>query len=142
MVYEKESVMAKQKGNKAIATKEQKLKVIEEYKAGTKSAKEIAEQFGSSNKNLIHAWKYEFEERAKGERVDELKNGGYSSVAARRILDLEQEVIEYQKKLAEQVLIVDLLKKLRMQPNYQPERNASGLTDIIRNLNQKKKHVS
>ena len=45
--------MTKQKGNKAIATKEQKLKVIEEYKAGIKTAKQIAEQFGSTNKNLM-----------------------------------------------------------------------------------------
>jgi transposase-like protein len=133
--------MAKQKGNKAIATKEQKLKAIEEYKTGAKSAKQISEQFGSSNKNLIHAWKYEFEEKAKGERVDELKNTGYSSEAAKRILELEQEVIEYQKKLAEQVLINDLLKKLRSQPNFQPEKNVTGLTDIIRSLNQKKKPV-
>lgn len=133
--------MTKQKGNKAIATKDQKLKVIEEYKAGIKTAKQIAEQFGSTNKNLIHAWKYEVEERAKGERVDELKNTGYSSEATKKILELEQEVIEYQKKLAEQVLIVDLLKKLRSQTNYQPEKSATGLTEIIRNLNQKKKPV-
>ena len=133
--------MARQNGNKAIATKEQKLKAIEDYKAGTKTAKQIAEQFGSTNKNLIHAWKYEVEERAKGERVDELKNTGYSSEAAKRILELEQEVVEYQKKLAEQVLIVDLLKKLRAQPNFQLEKNVNGLTDIIRNLNQKKKPV-
>ena len=133
--------MAKQKGKKAIATREQKLKAIEEYKAGTKTSTQIAEQFGTTNKNLIHAWKYEVEERAKGERVDELKNTGYSAEAARRILDLEQEVIEYQKKLAEQVLIVDLLKKLRSQANFQPEKNVTGLTDIIRNLNQKKKPV-
>jgi len=38
-VYEKQSVMAKQKGKSPIATKEQKLKTkaIEEYKAGIKS---------------------------------------------------------------------------------------------------------
>jgi hypothetical protein len=54
-------------------------------------------------------------------------------------LELELEIAEYQKKLAEQVLINDLLKKLRMQPNFQPEKSASGLTEIIRNLNQKKK---
>ncbi len=131
--------MAKQKGNKAIATKEQKLKAIEEYRAGIKSAKEIAEQFGSSNKNLIHAWKYELEEKAKGERVDELQNTGYSSEAAKRILELELEIAEYQKKLAEQVLINDLLKKLRMQSSFQPEKSANGLREIIRNLNQKKK---
>lgn len=104
-------------------------------------AKQIAEQFGSTNKNLIHAWKYEFEERAKGERVDELKNTGYSSEATKKILELEQEIVEYQKKLAEQVLINDLLKKLRMQPNFQPEKSATGLTDIIKSLNQKKKPV-
>ncbi len=131
--------MAKQKGKAPIATKEQKLKAIEEYKAGIKTAKEIAEQFGSGNKNLIHAWKYEVEERAKGERVDELKNTGYSSEAAKKILEMELEIVEYQKKLAEQVLINDLLKKLRMQPNFQSEKSASGLTEIIRNLNQKKK---
>ena len=133
--------MAKQKGKEAIATREQKLKAIEEYKAGIKTSKQIAEEFGSTKKNLIHAWKYEVEEKAKGKRVDELKNTGFSAEAARKILDLEQEVIGYQKKLAEQVLIIDLLKKLRNQPNFQPERNVNGLTDIIRNLNQKKKPV-
>ena len=133
--------MAKQKGKKEISTREQKLNAIEEYRAGSKTAKQIAEQFGSTNKNLIHAWKYEFEERAKGERVDELKNTGYSSEATKKILELEQEIVEYQKKLAEQVLINDLLKKLRMQPNFQPEKSATGLTDIIKSLNQKKKPV-
>lgn len=81
------------------------------------------------------------EEKAKGERVDELQNSGYSSEAAKKILDLELELAEYQKKLAEQVLINDLLKKLRMQPNFQPEKNVTGLTDIIKSLNQKKKPV-
>lgn len=133
--------MAKQKGKAPIATKEQKLKAIEDYRAGLKTAKQIAEEFGSANKNLIHAWKYEVEERAKGERVDELKNTGYSSEAAKKILELELEIVEYQKKLAEQVLINDLLKKLRSQSNFQPEKNVTGLTDIIRNLNQKKKPV-
>ncbi|MFN9066734.1 MAG: hypothetical protein ACK5V3_05860, partial [Bdellovibrionales bacterium] len=140
-VYEKESVMAKQKGKAPIVTKEQKLKAIEEYRAGIKTSKQIAEEFGSSNKNLIHAWKYEVEERAKGERVDELQNIGYSSEAAKKILELELEIIEYQKKLTEQVLINDLLKKLRNQNSYQPEKNATGLSDIIRSLNQKKKPV-
>jgi transposase-like protein len=133
--------MVKQKAKAPIATKEQKLKAIVDYKAGIKSAKEIAEQFGSTNKNLIHSWKYEVEERAKGERVDELQNTGCSSEAAKKILELEQEIVEYQKKLAEQVLINDLLKKLRSQSSYQPEKSATGLTDIIRSLNQKKKLV-
>lgn len=130
--------MVKQKGK---ATREQKLKAIEDYKSGIKTAKQIAEEFGSSNKNIIHNWKYEFEERAKGERVDELQNTGYSSEAAKKILELELEIVEYQKKLAEQVLINDLLKKLRSQSSYQPEKNATGLTDIIKSLNQKKKPV-
>jgi transposase-like protein len=133
--------MAKQKGNAPIATKEQKIKAIEDYKAGVKTAKEISAEFGSKNNNLIHAWKYEFEERAKGERVDELKNTGYSPEAARKILDLEFEIVEYQKKLAEQVLINDLLKKVRSQSTFQPEKSASGLTEIIRSLNLKKKPV-
>ncbi len=131
--------MTKQKVNAPIATKKQKLKAIEEYKAGIKTSKQIAEQFGSTNKNLIHAWKYEVEERGKGERVDELQNTGYSAEAAKKILELEMQIEEYQKKLAEQVLINDLLKKLRSQTNYQPEKSAAGLNDIIRNLNQKKK---
>ena len=133
--------MTKQKGKKAIAITDQKLKKIEEYKVGMKTAKQIAEEFGSTNKNLIHAWKYEFEEKAAGERVDELKNTGYSAEAARRILDLEQQVVECRKKLAEQFLINDLLKKIRNQPNFQPDKNVTGLTDIIRNLNRKKKPV-
>ncbi len=49
------------------------------------------------------------------------------------------QIEEYQKKLAEQVLINDLLKKLRSQTNYQPEKSAAGLNVITRNLNQKKK---
>ncbi len=133
--------MVKQKVKVPIATKEQKLKAIEEYNSGIKTSKQISEEFGSNNRNLIHQWKYEIEERAKGERVDELKNTGYSSEAAKKILELELEIIEYQKKLAEQVLINDLLKKLRNQSSYQPERSVTGLTDIIRSLNQKKKPV-
>ncbi len=47
--------MAKRKGKSPIATKEQKLRAIEEYKSGIKLAKQIAAEFGTINNNLIHA---------------------------------------------------------------------------------------
>lgn len=120
-------------------SKEEKLKAIADYQSGRKTAKEIAEEFSTNDLNVIHRWKYEFETKAKGERVEELKSNGYAVDAAKRIRELESEILEYQKIVAEQAVILDLLKKHRTQQNSVFEKRSSGLTDIIKQLDQKRK---
>lgn len=120
-------------------TVEEKKKAVSDYQSGKKSAKQIAEEFKSTDHNLVHRWKYELETRSKGERVEELKSNGYAVDAARKIRELEAEVLEYQKKVAEQTVIIDLLKKQRSQKSSVFEKRSSGLTDIIKELDLKRK---
>ena len=120
-------------------TIQEKQKAVADYQSGKKTAKQIAIDFDSKDLNLVHRWKYELETKAAGERVEELKAGGHAVDAARRIRELEAEVVEYQKVVAEQAVIVELLKKHRMQGNSVFEKRYSGLTETIRQLEQKRK---
>lgn len=120
-------------------TLSEKQKAVADYQAGKKTAKQIATEFNSSDKNLVHRWKYELETRNQGKRVEELKSNGHAADAAKRIRELEAEVLEYQKIVAEQAVILDLLKKHRTQRNSVFEKRSSGLTDIIKELDPKRK---
>lgn len=120
-------------------TTEEKQKAVSDYHSGKRSAKQIAEDFESKDLNLVHRWKYELEDRSKGNRVEELKNTGYAVDAAKRIRELEAEVLEYQKIVAEQTVILDLLKKHRSQRNSVFAKRSSGLTDTIKQLDPKRK---
>lgn len=79
------------------------------------------------------------ETRNKGQRVESLKGNGQAVDAAKRIRELEAEVLEYQKIVAEQAVILDLLKKHRTQRNSVFEKRSSGLTDIMKELDLKRK---
>ena len=118
----------------------EKKKAVADYQSGKKTARQIAEAFKSGDLNLVHRWKYELEEKSTGERVEELKSNGYAAAAARKIRELEAEIIEYQKKVAEQAVIVDLLKKLQSQNSSVFEKRSSGLSETIRQLDPKRKH--
>lgn len=119
---------------------EVKRAVVLEYLSGKKSAKELAIGNGFPHDiGRIYRWRTELDEKAKGLQVDELQEQGYSYDQAKRIQDLEAEIVEYQKKLAEQILINDLLKKLRQQTPSAFGKSVSGLTEIIRLSNQKRK---
>jgi len=63
--------------------------------------------------NLVYHWKAEAEAAQREDRASEIKAGGVRDPRdIKRILDLEDELKEYKKKLAEQIPINDLLKKL------------------------------
>ena len=119
-------------------TQEQKDKAVEEYLSGAKTAQEIAKELDTHVKN-IYNWKTVNEEKAKGVRVEELVEEGYSKEAANRILNLELENELYKKKLAEETLKVELLKKI---PSLsQQESELTGLINTVRKLDRKKRHV-
>lgn len=87
----------------------------------------------------IYRWRHELNQIKQGEQIDTLQTQGYSFEQAKKILELEAEIVEYQKKLSEQVVINDLLKKLHGPQNSALVKSASGLTDTIKLLGPKKK---
>jgi len=118
-------------------TQEQRKKAVEEYISGSKSAAQIAAELGTDPTH-IYRWKVATEEKAKGARIDALEAEGHDPEAARKILKLEEELEEYKKKVGEQSLIIDLLKKLP-QRSSRPESELSGLIDTMKSSARKRK---
>lgn len=124
---------------KRFFSEEIKKQAIEDYVSGRRSASQIATELGVAQ-GVIYKWKVRLDENAKGARIDELQGQGASFDQARHILELETELAEYQKKVGQQALLIDLLKKL--QPPNSPLANASnGLTDIIKHVARSKKRA-
>lgn len=121
-------------------TTEQKTKAVNDYVSGRKSAAQIAAQLGIDSQ-MIYKWRVQLDEHAKDKRIDELETGGHNRSQARRIQQLEDEVAEYQKKIAELTIVNDLLKKLRISENYQPESELSGLIATTKKLDQKRRRA-
>lgn len=103
---------------------ELKKRVVAEYLAnggaGTIAAREGIEQA------QIYRWKYHLEKRAKVERVEQIQceDPSLSIEQARRIRELEEELADSQKKMAQLLLENDLLKKIH--PNFQSGKRSSG----------------
>ena len=110
---------------------------MEEFISGRRSAIEIAAELGVDPTH-IYRWKVAEEEKAKGARIDALEADGHDPQAARKILKLEEELEEYKKKVGEQSLIIDLLKKIP-QRSSQSESELSGLIDTMKNSARKRK---
>lgn len=119
-------------------TPEQKEKALDEYVSGAKTAQEIAEEL-DTDVNNVYRWKTVREEKLKGSRIDELVDQGGTLAQAKRIVELEQELEEYKKKLAEEVVINNLLKKLQISSNSAPESELTGLIRTTRKLDQKRR---
>ena len=107
-------------------TKEQKDRAVDDYLSEARSAKEIALDM-NTDVQTIYRWKVQREERAKGLRLEELVAEGNSKAMAQKFLEKELEIQLYQKKIAEQALMIDLLKKLQTPEDLQPESELSGL---------------
>lgn len=120
----KEPVMSKYKRSYSI---EFKTKIVAEYIEGKATCKEIADREGIATAQIYH-WKSELEAYNKKQAIVALEEKGYSPEQARRIRELEEEIDEYKKKVAELSLHNDLLKKLH--PNFQQLKNANGLIEI------------
>ena len=59
---------------------------------------------------MIDKWRVRQEGKARQERIGELGAEGHHPQDAKRIQRLEEELVEYKKKVGEQTLIIDLLK--------------------------------
>lgn len=101
-----------------------KRRIVGEYLSGVISARDLAEREGLE-RGQIYKWRTQLEDRARNERIGEIaEEEGVSLEQARRIRELEEELAETQKKLAQTVLENDLLKKL--QPNSPFAKRSSG----------------
>jgi transposase-like protein len=120
-------------------SEEIKQRVVEDYVSGRKTAQELATELGVAQ-GLIYKWKVRLEEHAKGQRIEEMQDQGMNPESARRFLDLEAELAEYKKKVGEQAVIIDLLKKLQ-PPNSPLARESNGLGDIMKQLDRSKRPV-
>lgn len=117
-------------------TDEQKQQAVNEYVSGKRRAEDIANDLGVPQ-GYLYKWRVQLDEQAKGARVEELESMGHSKYEARKIQSLEDEIEEYKKKVAEQSLIIDLLKKLQTPKHSQPESELTGLIRTTKNLNRK-----
>lgn len=119
---------------------EDKRRAVEDFVTGRRTAAEIAAEL-SISPNLIYRWKADFEAQGRAERIEDLKAEGHNPDDIRRIMDLEDELEEYKRKLAEQILINDLLKKLRDSRTSQPESELTGLIRTSKSSGRKRKPV-
>jgi len=103
---------------------ELKKRIVQEY-IFTGNAGQIAEREGLEP-GQIYRWKYQLENRKKIDRVEQIQNDdpSLSYEQARRIRELEEELADSQKKMAQLLLENDLLKKIH--PNLQYEKRSSG----------------
>jgi transposase-like protein len=116
---------------------EEKKRGVEDYVSGRKSAQVVADEF-KVPVGYVYKWRVQFDEKAKGARIDELEAQGISAEAARIIEDQRAEIEEYRKALAQQVVINDLLKKLQPSTSSQRESELTGLINITKKLARSK----
>ncbi len=121
-------------------SEETKRQAVADYVSEVKTAQEIANEIGTDI-HSIYRWRTLYDEQKKGLRLAELQSEGTSQELAERIIRLQDEVEAYQKKVAEQAIMLDLLKKLRISGRFQPESELSGLIATTKKLDQKKKRA-
>jgi len=106
---------------------EYKQKIVDEYLRGEITTSALAEREGIE-RGQIYTWKTQLAEKTRSARIESIADEeGVTLDQARRIKELEEELEATQKKLAQTILINDLLKKL--QPNSQYEKKSSGYTE-------------
>lgn len=118
-------------------SEETKRQAVDDFVSGRRSAAEIATELGLAQ-GVIYRWRVQLEAKDRGGRVDELGIEGHHPHDAKRIQRLEEELAEYKRKVGEQTLIIDILKKLRQSKIYLPESELSGLIDTIKSSARKR----
>lgn len=121
-------------------TEEEKRKAVADYISEARTAQQIANELGTDIQ-AIYRWRTFYDEQKKGLRLSELQAEGSSEEFAERIIRLQDEVEAYQKKVAEQAVMLDLLKKLQTSGRFQPESELSGLIATTKKSDLKKKRV-
>ena len=118
-------------------SEETKRQAVDDFVSGRRTAADIAAELGLAQ-GVVYRWRVQLEEKAREARIDELGTEGHHPHDTKRIQRLEEELIEYKRKVGEQTLIIDLLKKLRQSMIYLPESELSGLIDTIRSSARRK----
>jgi transposase-like protein len=126
------------KNNRKKYDVEYKRRIVAEYLSGDKTAHEIAAREGL-HFGQIYRWRVQLENRARHERIEAIQTDDpqVTLEQARRILELEEELEDYRRKVAEQSMMIDLLKKL--QPSCPSEKRSSGYIETKRSLDRSKR---
>jgi len=113
-----------------------KRRIVAEYLNGNISADDLAKREGLI-RGQIYKWRSQLDQRQRLERVEVIADTeGVTLEQARRIRDLEEELLATKQKLAQTVLENELLKKL--QPNSPYASGSSGYIDMKRLLARSK----
>lgn len=120
-------------------TIEFKRQLVDAYLSG-KSIDELGREH-NIHPQMIYKWKSELEERIRSGRVKELESVGLPGHIARKIQELEEQNQEFQRKIGEQAVMIDLLKKLRQSKNSASESDVSGLSDIMKEWARSRRHA-
>ncbi len=121
-------------------SEELKRKAVEEFVSGAKTAAQLAAEH-STTPSHIYKWRVQYDEKAKGQRLDELHSEGRSRADAKLIQDMEAELDEYKRQLAEKTVIEALLKKRLQSKSSQQRSELSGLIETLELAAQKRKRV-
>lgn len=121
-------------------TDQEKEKAVAEYLSGAKSAKDIAQELGVEVHAIYH-WRASLDEQKRESRLSGLTSQGVPKEVAERLLRQQEEIEAYQKKVAEQAVIIDLLKKLQTSNSFPPESELSGWIATTKKSGRKKKRA-
>ncbi len=121
-------------------TDQEKERAVTEYLSGAKSAKDIAQELGVEVHAIYH-WRAALDEQKRESRLSGLEAQGVPKEVAERLLRQQEEIEAYQKKVAEQAVIIDLLKKLQTSSSFPPESELSGWIATTKKSDRKKKRV-
>ncbi len=119
-------------------TADQKLNAVSSYLGGRKTVNEIATELDVAV-GQIYRWKADLEEKERSRKVAAIQEQGIPLAVARKIQQQQEEIEAYQKKVAEQAVIIDLLKKLRNPQASQSGSELNGWIDISKKSDQKRK---
>jgi transposase-like protein len=117
---------------------EYKRKIVQEYLEGRLTAQQLADREDLVT-GQIYTWRVQVENRARHERVEEIQDENPQSTLeqARRIQELEEELADYRQKVADQSMIIDLLKKI--QPGSPYVKKLSGYAETKSALGRSKR---
>lgn len=119
-------------------TDEQKRKAVDDYVSGRKTAEQVAIENGVE-RGVVYKWRVQLDERAKDARIEELEEQGFSREQARIIEQQREELEAYKATVAQQAVIIDLLKKLQISSASQRENDVIGLIETTKRLARSKR---
>lgn len=119
-------------------TEQTKRQAVQDYVSGKKSAQEVADEL-AVRPDQIYKWRVAMDEETKGQRVAELEAQGASHELAKLLVQKDEEIAAYQKKVGEQAVIIDLLKKLQTPSSYQRESELSGWIATTKKSDRKRR---